>query len=162
LKKQRPSGVSPKIRARDAYLNTGCTYTGAIKDVVAHLSDKKFEELVEAREQAWDRQIEADAEARKLGQLAKEALRDYRERKLSTIRCRSGKRQIQGDQTACRWQPALFGSRHARLSRSWRAGERHCDLVWIGHTTTTSGSSKSCDRDLRQDSQPRDELKLVP
>ena len=40
-----------------------------------------------------------------------------------------GKRQIQGDQTACRRQPTLLGSRHARLSRSWRAGERHCDLV---------------------------------
>jgi len=55
------------------------------------------------------------------------------EGKLSTIRCRSGKRQIQGDQTSCRWQPALFGSRDARLSCSWRAGERHCDLVldWI-------------------------------
>ena len=45
------------------------------------LSDKEFEELVEAREQAWDRQIEADAEAGKLDQLAEEALRDYREGK---------------------------------------------------------------------------------
>ena len=36
-----------------------------LKDVVVHLSDKEFEELVEAREQAWDRQIEADAEAGK-------------------------------------------------------------------------------------------------
>ena len=31
-----------------------------LKEVVVHLSDKEFEELVEAREQAWDRQIEAD------------------------------------------------------------------------------------------------------
>jgi hypothetical protein len=45
------------------------------------LSDKKFEELVEAREQAWDRQIEADAEAGKFDQLAEEALRDYRQGK---------------------------------------------------------------------------------
>jgi len=37
-----------------------------LKDVVVHLSDKEFEELVEAREKAWDRQIEADAEAGKL------------------------------------------------------------------------------------------------
>jgi hypothetical protein len=36
---------------------------------------------VEAREQAWDRQIEADAEAGKFDQLAEEALRDYREGK---------------------------------------------------------------------------------
>ena len=50
-----------------------------LKDVVVHLSDKEFEELVEAREQAWDRQIEADAG--KLDQLAEEALRDYREGK---------------------------------------------------------------------------------
>ena len=48
-----------------------------LKDVVVHLSDKEFEELVEAREQAWDRQIEAG----KLDQLAGEALRDYREGK---------------------------------------------------------------------------------
>jgi hypothetical protein len=46
-----------------------------------HLSDKEFEELVEAREQAWDGQIEADAEAGKLDQLAEEALRNYREGK---------------------------------------------------------------------------------
>ena len=46
-----------------------------------HLFDKEFEELVEAREQAWDRQIEADAEAGKLDQLAEEELRDYREGK---------------------------------------------------------------------------------
>ena len=52
-----------------------------LKDVVVHLSDKEFEELVEAREQAWDRQIEADAEAGKLDQLAEEALRDHREGK---------------------------------------------------------------------------------
>ena len=52
-----------------------------LKDVVVHLSDKEFEELVEAREQAWDRQIKADAEAGKLDQLAEEALRDYREGK---------------------------------------------------------------------------------
>jgi hypothetical protein len=52
-----------------------------LKDVVVHLSDKECEELVEAREQVWDRQIEADAEAGKLDQLAKEALRDYREGK---------------------------------------------------------------------------------
>ena len=51
------------------------------KEVVVHLSDKEFEELVEAREQAWDRQIEADAEAGKFDQLAEEALRDYREGK---------------------------------------------------------------------------------
>ena len=44
-----------------------------LKEVVVHLSDKEFEELVEAREQAWDRQIEADAEAGKLDQLAEEA-----------------------------------------------------------------------------------------
>jgi len=37
--------------------------------------------LLEAREQAWDRQIEADAEAGKFDQLAEEALRDYREGK---------------------------------------------------------------------------------
>jgi hypothetical protein len=52
-----------------------------LKEVVVHLSDKEFEELVEAREQAWDRQIEADAEAGKFDQLAEEALRDYREGK---------------------------------------------------------------------------------
>ena len=52
-----------------------------LKDIVVHLSDQEFEELVEAREQAWDRQIEADAEAGKLDQLAEEALRDYREGK---------------------------------------------------------------------------------
>ncbi len=52
-----------------------------LKDVVVRLSDKEFEELVEAREQAWDRQIEADAEAGKLDQLGEEALRDYREGK---------------------------------------------------------------------------------
>jgi hypothetical protein len=52
-----------------------------LKDVVVRLSDKEFEELVEAREQAWDRQIEADAEAGKFDQLAEEALRDYRDRK---------------------------------------------------------------------------------
>jgi hypothetical protein len=52
-----------------------------LKDVVVHLSDKESEELVEAREQAWDRQIEADAEAGKLDQLAEEALRDYRDGK---------------------------------------------------------------------------------
>ena len=46
-----------------------------------HLSDEEFEELVEAREQAWDRRIKADAEAGKLDQLAEEALRDYREGK---------------------------------------------------------------------------------
>jgi len=34
-----------------------------LKNVVVHLSDREFEELVEAREQAWYRQIEADAEA---------------------------------------------------------------------------------------------------
>jgi len=33
-----------------------------LKDVVVRLSDKEFEELVEAREQAWDRQFKADAE----------------------------------------------------------------------------------------------------
>jgi hypothetical protein len=49
-----------------------------LKDVVVQLSDKEFDELVEAREQAWDRQIEA---AGKLDQLAEEALRDYREGK---------------------------------------------------------------------------------
>ena len=47
-----------------------------LKDVVLICPMKEFEELVEAREQAWDRQIEADAEAGKLDQLAKEALRD--------------------------------------------------------------------------------------
>jgi len=52
-----------------------------LKEVVVHLSDKEFEELVEAREHAWDRQIEADAEGGKLDQLAEEALRDYREGK---------------------------------------------------------------------------------
>ena len=52
-----------------------------LKDVVVRLSDKEFEELVEAREQAWDRQIETDAEAGKLDQLAEEALRDYRDGK---------------------------------------------------------------------------------
>ena len=52
-----------------------------LKDVIVHLSDKEFEELVEAREQAWDRQIETDAEAGKLDQLAEEALRDFREGK---------------------------------------------------------------------------------
>jgi hypothetical protein len=52
-----------------------------LKDVVVHLSAKAFEELVEAREKAWDRQIEADAEAGKFDQLAEEALRDYREGK---------------------------------------------------------------------------------
>ena len=58
-----------------------------LKEVVAHLSDKEFEELVEAREQAWDRQIEADAEAGKLDQLAEEALRDYREGKCVRLPC---------------------------------------------------------------------------
>jgi hypothetical protein len=52
-----------------------------LKDVVMHLSAKEFEELVEAREKAWDRQIQADAEAGKFDQLAEEALRDYREGK---------------------------------------------------------------------------------
>lgn len=52
-----------------------------LKDVVVHLSDKELEELVDAREKAWDRQIEADAEAGKFDQLAEEALRDYREGK---------------------------------------------------------------------------------
>jgi hypothetical protein len=52
-----------------------------LKDVVVHLSDKEFEELVEAREQAWDRQIKADAEAGKLDQRAEEVRRDYREGK---------------------------------------------------------------------------------
>ena len=52
-----------------------------LKDVVVHLSDKEFEELVEVREQAWDRQIKAEADAGKLDQLAEEALRDYREGK---------------------------------------------------------------------------------
>ena len=52
-----------------------------LKDVVVHLSDKELEELVQAREQAWDRQIGADAEAGKFDQLAEEALRDYREGK---------------------------------------------------------------------------------
>jgi len=37
-----------------------------------HLSDREFEELVEAREQPWERQIEGDAEAGKLDQLAEE------------------------------------------------------------------------------------------
>jgi hypothetical protein len=50
-----------------------------LKDVVVHLSDKEFEELVEAREQAWDRQIEVDAQAGKMDQLTEEALSDYRE-----------------------------------------------------------------------------------
>jgi hypothetical protein len=57
-----------------------------LKEVVVHLSDKEFEELVEAREQAWDRQIEADAEAGKFDQLSEEALRDYRERSASGSR----------------------------------------------------------------------------
>ena len=61
--------------------NNGAITLEQLKDVVVHLSDKEFEELVEAREQAWDRQIEADAEAGKLDQLAEEALRDYREGK---------------------------------------------------------------------------------
>ena len=52
-----------------------------LKDVVVHLSDKEFEELVEVREQAWDRQIKAEADAGKLDQLAEEVLRDYREGK---------------------------------------------------------------------------------
>ena len=52
-----------------------------LKDAVVHLSDKEFDEIVEAREQAWDRQIEADAEGGKLDQLAEEALRDYRDGK---------------------------------------------------------------------------------
>jgi hypothetical protein len=52
-----------------------------LKDVVVHLSDSEFEELVEAREQPWERQIEGDAEAGKLDQLAEEALRDYLEGK---------------------------------------------------------------------------------
>jgi hypothetical protein len=42
---------------------------------------REFEELVEAREQPWERQIEGDAEAGKLDQLAEEALRDYLEGK---------------------------------------------------------------------------------
>jgi hypothetical protein len=86
----------PKIRARDASLNARWRAKSVVnlqqrtmvaitleqlKDVVVHLSDKEFEELVEAREQAWDRQIEADAEAGKLDQLAEEALHDYREGK---------------------------------------------------------------------------------
>ena len=36
---------------------------------------------MEGAEQAWDRQIEADAEGGKFDQLAEEALRDYREGK---------------------------------------------------------------------------------
>ena len=86
----------PKIRARDASLNArwwaksvvkskqrtmAAITLEQLKEVVVRLSDKEFEELVEAREQAWDRQIEADAEAGKLDQLAEEALRDYREGK---------------------------------------------------------------------------------
>ena len=42
---------------------------------------REFEELVEAPEQPWERQIEGDAEAGKLDQLAEEALRDYLEGK---------------------------------------------------------------------------------
>jgi hypothetical protein len=42
-----------------------------LKDIVVHLSDKEFEELVEAREETWDRQIEAGAEAGKFDQLGK-------------------------------------------------------------------------------------------
>ncbi len=42
-----------------------------LKEVVVHLSDKEFEELVEAREQAWDRQIEAG----KFDQLGRSAAR---------------------------------------------------------------------------------------
>ena len=57
-----------------------------------HLSDKEFEELVEAREQAWDRQIEADAEAGKLDRLAEEALRDYREGECIRLPCNSVRR----------------------------------------------------------------------
>jgi hypothetical protein len=53
----------------------------SISKTLSCTTDKEFEELVEAREQAWDRQIEADAEAGKLDQLAEEALRDYREGK---------------------------------------------------------------------------------
>jgi len=41
------------------------------EDVVVHLSDQEFEELVEAREQAWDRQIEAG----KFDQLGRSAAR---------------------------------------------------------------------------------------
>ena len=52
-----------------------------LKDVIVHLSDKEFGELVEAREQAWDRQIQTDAEAGRLDRLAEEALRDFREGK---------------------------------------------------------------------------------
>jgi hypothetical protein len=54
-----------------------------LKEVVVHLSDKEFDLKNSWRrgEQAWDRQIEADAEAGKLDQLAEEALRDYREGK---------------------------------------------------------------------------------
>jgi hypothetical protein len=57
-----------------------------LKDVIVRLSDKEFEELVEAREQAWDRRIESDAGVGKLDQLAEEALRDYREGKCIRLR----------------------------------------------------------------------------
>jgi hypothetical protein len=42
---------------------------------------ESLKELVQAREQPWDRQIEADAEAGKLDKQADEALRDYCEGK---------------------------------------------------------------------------------
>lgn len=70
-------------------MNDGRNYTGATQRLVVRLSDKEFEELVEAREQAWDRQIEADAEAGKFDQLAEEALRDYREEKCIRFPCNS-------------------------------------------------------------------------
>jgi hypothetical protein len=45
--------------------NNGRNYTRATQRRCRAPVDKEFEELVEAREQAWDRQIKADAEAGK-------------------------------------------------------------------------------------------------
>jgi hypothetical protein len=53
--------------------------TERLKEVLVHLPDKEFEALLEAREQAWDQQIEADAQAGKLDAFAQDALRSYRE-----------------------------------------------------------------------------------
>ena len=50
-----------------------------LKEALVHLPDEEFKALLEAREQARDQQIEADAQAGKLDGLAQDALRSYRE-----------------------------------------------------------------------------------
>ena len=59
--------------------------TERLKEAFVHLPDKEFEALLEAREQAWDQQIEADAQASKLDGLAQDALRSYREGNIAKL-----------------------------------------------------------------------------